>query len=74
MCFPAPPSFSLSLFFSFFFSLRTPLQKSDIDVVACVLSLKKYEGDAMDLLNTIRYGTHSFNSDTTPKRVLDAMA
>lgn len=50
------------------------VKKSDIDVVACIVALKRYEGDAMDLLNTIRYGTHSFNSDATPKRVVDAMS
>ena len=62
------------LFYDYVHPQGSFVKKSDIDVVACVHALKRLEGDAMDLLNTIRYGTHTFSSDTTPKRVLDAMA
>lgn len=61
------------LFYDYLLPQGVFVKKSDVDVVACVGALKRYHEDAMDLLNTIRYGTHSFNSETTPKRVLDAM-
>ncbi len=49
------------------------VKRSDVDVVACIVALKRHEGDATDMLNTIRYGTHSFSADTTPRRVIEAM-
>lgn len=49
------------------------VKKSDVDVYSCILSLKRYEGDTMDLLNTIRYGCPSFNSDSTPRKIVDLM-
>jgi hypothetical protein len=61
------------LFYDYVHPSGVFVKKSEVDVVGCVMALKKYGGDSMDLLNTIRYGTHSFNSDTTPKRVVDAM-
>ncbi len=49
------------------------VKRSEIDILACINVLKEHGGDASDLLNTVRYGTHSFQRGDTPKRVLDAM-
>ena len=49
------------------------VKKSEVDVVACIMALRRHDGDAADMLNTIRYGTHSFSADTTPRRVIEAM-
>lgn len=62
------------LFYDYTSPLGVFVKKSDVDVVGCVTALKRYEGDAMDLLNTIRYGTHTFNSETTPKRIVEIMS
>jgi len=50
------------------------VKKSQIDVVGCIMALKKYENDATDLLNTIRYGTKTFNSESTPRKIADLMS
>lgn len=50
------------------------VKKSDVDMMGCVMALKRYDADATDLLNTIRYGCHSFNSETTPKRIIEIMS
>ena len=62
------------LFYDYVHPQGVFVKKSDVDVVGCISALKRYDGDAMDLLNTIRYGTHTFNSDTTAKRVIDIMS
>ena len=49
------------------------VKRSEIDVLACIVALKQHGGDAADLLNTIRYGTHSFQRGDTPKKIIDAM-
>lgn len=61
------------LFYDYAHPLGVFVKKSDVDVVACVMALKRYEGDTMDLLNTIRYGTHTFNSEMTPKKIIDIL-
>lgn len=50
------------------------VKKSDVDVEGCIEELKKYENDATDLLNTIRYGTKTFNNDTTPRKIINLMS
>jgi hypothetical protein len=49
------------------------VKRSDIDMLPCIAALQTFGGDAADLLNTIRYGTHSFQRGDTPRRILDAM-
>lgn len=50
------------------------IKKSDVDMEGCIQELKKYENDATDLLNTIRYGTKTFNNDTTPRKIINLMS
>jgi len=50
------------------------VKKSDVDVEGCIQALKKYQNDATDLLNTIRYGTKTFNNDTTPRKIVNLMS
>ena len=48
--------------------------KSEVDVEGCIQALKKYHNESTDLLNTIRYGTKTFNNDTTPKKIINLMS
>jgi len=50
------------------------VKKSEVDVEGCIQALKKYANDATDLLNTIRYGTKTFNNDTTPRKIVNLMS
>ncbi len=61
------------LFYDYVSPAGVFVKRADVDVVACIAALKRYEGDATDMLNTIRYGTHSFSADTTPRRITEAM-
>jgi len=61
------------LFYDACFPQGVFVKKSDVDMYSCVMSLKRYDADTIDLLNTIRYGCHSFNSDSTPRKIIDAM-
>lgn len=49
-------------------------KKAEVDVEGCIQALKKYQNDATDLLNTIRYGTKTFNNDTTPRKIINLMS
>ena len=61
------------LFYDYVNPMGVFVKKSEVDVVACVMALKRFDTEATDMLNTIRYGTHSFNNPETPRKVLDAM-
>jgi len=47
------------------------VNRSGIDAASSITCLKKLE--SVDLLNTIRYGSRTFNSDSTPKKIKDMM-
>jgi len=49
-------------------------KKSEVDVEGCIQALRKYQNDSTDLLNTIRYGTKTFNNDTTPRKIINLMS
>jgi len=62
------------MFYDYTSPIGVFVPRSDVDMEGCIQALKKYQNESTDLLNTIRYGTKTFNNETTPKKIISLMS